>query len=257
MLEADLDRERLDLAGEHPTGRGGDGVVLRAHEVLEVHADELLGRVAEHVGEHGVDAREDAVRAGERHARQSGVEGAAEHLLALAQLRLGPQPGADVPGVDDPPGRRALVVYQRCQGDCDVDALPALGDLLGFDVLRLTSTSHRRAECCDDVRAASRHGHLEVRPDHLVGAVAVEPLGCGVPAGEKPGEVPAVDGVVGGLHHLGQGAHALLGESALAHITQERAELPAGGGLLPAEDEVHGEVGPVPAQPEQLDRLVR
>jgi len=72
------------------------GKVVGMGDVGKAHADELVDRIAGQVREGAVGAHPAALRADDRHADRSVVEGAAEALVGLVQCLLGAASLADV-----------------------------------------------------------------------------------------------------------------------------------------------------------------
>ncbi len=186
------------LAGEGLRQQLGFGrEVVRMRDRLRRRREQRLPVAFEQRAQRRVDRQEPATRRDERDARRRGLEGAGEPRVRFRELRrravaLGHVAHDRHEAVDG-----AALVAQRRQRDRDVDQRAVLAPLARLDRDGL-AREEPALMLLDVVEMAFRPQAADVRADHLLGRVAVQALGGGIPRLDDAVQVARQDRVAGG-----------------------------------------------------------
>ena len=189
------------------------------------HATKLVLGAADDPAECLVDLGVRAVEAGDEHPDGGGLEPEPEQLLRSQEVGRAPVALGHVPrdggAAHNPPVGGA---HRRDRHlDCDLPAV--LGSVRELGVDRLALAGGVREHIPFMLRRFV--GHLDPAqrtPDHLLGAVAVDPLRAAVPARHDAVEVRADDRVAGRVHDRGQGADRAFGSNPQGDIPDSRED---------------------------------
>ncbi len=251
-----------------PRLAAADPLVERAVGVAVLRRDDVVDAPAEHAGlavrlQHGEAGRvhlvQRAVRADELDALRGGLDDRPVAGLARPLGVLGPLPLGDVAGDLRRPDDAALVVADRGDRQRDVEPAAVLGHADRLEVLDPLAAAEPLQDRALLVVPLRRDDQGDRPADGLLGRVAEEPLGPGVPRADDAVERLADDRVVGRLDDGRQPRLGLLRPLALGHVAEDQDRPDRGPGLVP-----HGggavvdrPLGPVPGDEDRVVRQAR
>ena len=212
-----------------------EGVDFPAEHVLaeELEARRIHPGVARGVVDFGDDLRD----CGEQSRLALGER--AHGGQGLAQLAFGPHPLTDVVGDGRDPRDLVCGVAERGEREHDVDKAAVPAHMLCPEAEAAIAAQQALEERLGLPKVVGRHQGRPVASDRLLGRVAVEYLGGGVPAGDRALQIAREDGVVrggGNQRDAGHLAAHLLRLGGVAgggeHGTQLAAGVAVDGGIV-------------------------